>query len=324
MAIVVALLMVVLVGFAALAVDIGRIASTKAQLQNGADASALAVAQLCSKVPTDCTLAKANSLADQYALANTLDTSGMRDGPVDLTVAGHATVNTRRNGDLNLLFGGVLGETSARVTTSATAVWGYPAPHTTFPLALSDKCFDLSNSVDTGKLQKFTYKKTSGGKGTDGQCYDGAVSPLSGGFGWLSQSGDCKASITGSWTAGSDPGNSVNGCDTILQQWKAAISKDGWVKVTLPVFAAASGNGAGGTFTIRGFATFQIYGWMFAGAGNDPRTYQPASIPASLQCSGSERCIIGKFVKYETAGQQSETTVDPSHNLYTTTIGLVK
>ena len=48
-AIIVALLMVVLIGFAALAVDISAMWAEKRQLQNGADAGALAIAQECAK-----------------------------------------------------------------------------------------------------------------------------------------------------------------------------------------------------------------------------------------------------------------------------------
>ena len=48
-AIIIALLMVVLIGFAALAVDISAMWAEKRQLQNGADAAALAIAQDCAK-----------------------------------------------------------------------------------------------------------------------------------------------------------------------------------------------------------------------------------------------------------------------------------
>ena len=48
-AIIVALVMVVLLGFAAIAVDISAMWAEKRQLQNGADAGALAIAQDCAK-----------------------------------------------------------------------------------------------------------------------------------------------------------------------------------------------------------------------------------------------------------------------------------
>ena len=48
-AVVLALLMVVMVGFTALAVDVGALRWDQKQLQNGADAAALAVANDCAK-----------------------------------------------------------------------------------------------------------------------------------------------------------------------------------------------------------------------------------------------------------------------------------
>jgi Flp pilus assembly protein TadG len=59
----------VLVGFGALAVDTGQIYSERAQLQNGADAAAFAVAMGCAKSPTACPPSDLTS-ATKYATAN--------------------------------------------------------------------------------------------------------------------------------------------------------------------------------------------------------------------------------------------------------------
>jgi Flp pilus assembly protein TadG len=69
-AILVALLLVVLLGVAALAVDIGLIAWTKTQLQTGADAAALAIAQNCAKSGRDACQTAASSKAQTLATAN--------------------------------------------------------------------------------------------------------------------------------------------------------------------------------------------------------------------------------------------------------------
>ena len=58
----VAVMMLVLIGAGALAVDVGQIYSERAQLQNGADAGALGVAQACHKA--GCTQAEAEAFAD--------------------------------------------------------------------------------------------------------------------------------------------------------------------------------------------------------------------------------------------------------------------
>ena len=51
--VIVAILLVTLLGFVAIAVDVGVIYSERAQLQSGADASAIAVAQKCAKNTAD-------------------------------------------------------------------------------------------------------------------------------------------------------------------------------------------------------------------------------------------------------------------------------
>ena len=82
----VAVMMLVLIGAGAMAVDVGQIYAERAQLQNGADSGALAVARSCD--PGPCTA----SLATPLANANSND--GSSDAVVDLSVAGKVTVTT--------------------------------------------------------------------------------------------------------------------------------------------------------------------------------------------------------------------------------------
>src|SRR3954447_8949498 len=63
-AIIVALIMVGLLGFTALAVDVAAAWSEKKQLQNGADAGALAIAQACAKGACGTPSATAQTYAD--------------------------------------------------------------------------------------------------------------------------------------------------------------------------------------------------------------------------------------------------------------------
>src|SRR4051794_13186190 len=88
-AIIVALIMVVLLGFAALAVDISAAWSEKKQLQNGADAGALAIAQACAKGACGNPTATAQS----YAVANRNSGTATGSAVVDMT-AGKVTVTT--------------------------------------------------------------------------------------------------------------------------------------------------------------------------------------------------------------------------------------
>ena len=71
--VIVAILMVTLLGFVAIAVDVGNIYSERAQLQNGADASAIALAQKCARNSADPLCSTTSTLAGSLANQNALD-----------------------------------------------------------------------------------------------------------------------------------------------------------------------------------------------------------------------------------------------------------
>jgi putative Flp pilus-assembly TadE/G-like protein len=64
----------VLTGMCAVVVDVGRLYAEREQLQSGADAAALAVAQMCAATPTSCA-SGANQLAGRYANDNAKDSA---------------------------------------------------------------------------------------------------------------------------------------------------------------------------------------------------------------------------------------------------------
>ena len=68
----------VLLGMAALVVDVGQLYQNRAELQNGADAAALAVAKSCAKGNCDSTIATATQYADDNA-------SGLTGGKANVT-----------------------------------------------------------------------------------------------------------------------------------------------------------------------------------------------------------------------------------------------
>src|SRR4051794_19216016 len=85
-AIIVALLMVGLLGFTALAVDVGAMWSEKKQLQNGADGGALAIAQACAKGACG----TPSATAQTYAVANR--NGGTATGSIDSLTGNSVTV----------------------------------------------------------------------------------------------------------------------------------------------------------------------------------------------------------------------------------------
>jgi Flp pilus assembly protein TadG len=114
-----ALFMTVLLGFAAFVIDFGGMASTKRQLQNAADAAALAgVASLPDD--EDAAAAAAYEYAEKNEFGNpitmgapAIDSSGPGTGPNTISVAVSRTVDFQ--------FGRVLGLTNRTITATAKA-----------------------------------------------------------------------------------------------------------------------------------------------------------------------------------------------------------
>jgi hypothetical protein len=116
-----ALLGVVLIGFMALALDVGIILHERRQLQNAADAAALAGAV---ELPASPTLA--NEKAAEWAENNEIDLAEGDQLTVNVDTAEN-TVYVRVERDVPFLFGRVLGLVSIDVTAEATAKVGAPA-----------------------------------------------------------------------------------------------------------------------------------------------------------------------------------------------------
>ncbi|WP_427019318.1 TadE/TadG family type IV pilus assembly protein (plasmid) [Pseudarthrobacter sp. P1] len=297
-AVVTAILMVVLLGFGAIAVDVGMMYAERGQLQNGADSAALAVANNCAKG------ACGNYAADARSMANSNSNDGAsKVESVTFPTAGSVKVNTSsRDGaghdSIQLAFANIFGISTANVGATATASYGGPsAGPAAFPITFSDCQFDLS-----GTIQLLQYHMTDPAH-TCQRGTSGLIVP--GGFGWLVQdSGLCQATININANGGiadSRPGNSPPGnCDSVLNGWVAKINAGNPAIVLLPVYDQATGNGANATFHIRGFAAYQVLGWKFSGGNNSPPLsfHNTGLTPSSLNCTGGCRGIIGKFVQY--------------------------
>lgn len=63
----------VLLGMAALAVDVGQLYAEREELQSGADAAAIAVAKQCAETPVDCVVSVLDGTAERYADDNAKD-----------------------------------------------------------------------------------------------------------------------------------------------------------------------------------------------------------------------------------------------------------
>jgi len=275
----VAVMMLVLIGAGAVAVDVGQIYSERAQLQNGADAGALAVAHSC----------EAGSCAPSLAgpLANSNSNDGASTASVDMTVEGQVTVTTTtKNGSssfLTKMFASALNTAPVSVGAKATAAWGYPGSgDSTLPITFAPCQFDINGTVHT--------ILTHGSETCVSDSPSGQVIP--GGFAWINpDSGLCKATILPDdpSTAGlvdpyakTDTGLSMpNECKTVIAGLLNSV-------VLFPVFSSAVGTGNNAKYYIKGYAAFLLLGYSFPGASGGDQT----------GLGGSDRGIRGKFVSW--------------------------
>lgn len=276
-AVLVAIMLVALVGVGALAVDAGALWSDRKQLQNGADAGALAVAQTCATKPSDpeCAVGASTTL-----LAEGNKTDANAAGVV--TDKGSNSVTVRTTSNRQLWLANVFGVASADVKAEATARWGALGAGNTIPLAFPE--------IDY-KDGELCLPVKSGGDGPCGPEHTSHDVP--GGFGWLtavnatcvstSKIGDDISAMMSSST-----GNNPSCNETVLQkQLEVARDSDNGY-VLFPVFNDTSGGGAGGKFHVVGFAAVRPTEWCLKGPTHNPNKYK---------CTGSEVWLKGKFVK---------------------------
>lgn len=153
--VIVAFCMVILLGMAALVVDVGLGQMRKAQLQDAADAAATAIAQQCFAAAGTTVDACDPSVA--AAASGTAEHYGSPTVP-GLTVTVNAvawTINTVRvtlSVDQPSLFAQVFGVDTSHVAAAATAQWGLPA--TPLPLAYNE-CALPAPSASTKEFLRY-------------------------------------------------------------------------------------------------------------------------------------------------------------------------
>ncbi|MHA7222061.1 pilus assembly protein TadG-related protein [Arthrobacter sp. RHLT1-20] len=300
----VAILMVTLLGFTALAIDVGMLYTERTQLRNGADAAAFAIAQKCARNINDPDCSTTSALARSLANSNAGDgASNIKSLALDkaagtVTVTAGAQEAGQEPNRVSLFFARAMGFSDAEVTAGATVQWGRPvAGPLPFPLAFS--ICQVKFHVDD-RLQKLE----SHGDNANPDCmYGPSGAAVPGGFGWLtSNPGVCGGLINiTAGDANNAPGNSYPGvCDSTLLKWAADITAGKDVTALLPVFNKVTGTGAGTSYKLISFAAFKVKGWKFSGNDGLPTSFQntAASVPGSVSCTNNCRGIIGSFIEY--------------------------
>lgn len=300
----------VLLGMAALVVDVGTIYAEREQLQTGADAAAIRAGQLCAQDPTGCTAADLAGVVDDYARGNARDEAaaatvcvsddpdcaGSSDGSLsdcigDAPDADYVKVRTHTERDGSTVLPPVFAQAvldgfrGAKVTACARVAWGPPARTTGLALTVSACAWhrytgDGAAFSDTEReIPLYDVKTAASCAPTD---------PNPGGFRWLADAGaDCRATVS------ADAGYEVATGDSRPDGCAAALTAllDSGKPVAVPVFDSVSGGGARATYTVQGFAAFVVTGWHLPGS-NDP-----SRDPTSTCATGGNACVYGHFTQ---------------------------
>lgn len=344
-AVLVALVMIPLIAAAALVIDVGALYAEKAQLQNGADASAMAIARSCVKSESTCTSAAAVADGESYAADNANDTyANWLSAPNIQTSANYVEVlpsTLGRDGastSVNHPFAAAVGLDDVwTVDAYAKAIWGGLVSGPTLPLAISE-CELARHNIPVAGETGAPFLLLSAG--TIPPCPGG----IPGGFGWLSDSDTtkCEVNLSATATVPSTSGNNIQGtgCENMTEAELAAVvdrigcnvGTTGSITerffdcllgatILVPLYGAAStssgpGGGPTSTYTITRFVAFHVTGYKInlASSGGNTTKYL-AGAPTTPTFSGSDRGLRGSFVRYVSLDEAFELGGDPGTGL---------
>lgn len=298
--------MVALLGFAAFAVDVSTMYAEHAQLQNGADSAALAIAQGCLASPPTAACSSPLSEATGLANSNALDdstnivTATVAAGVVDVTTQSR---DASGNNHFSLVFARALGIDTVDIRASAQAKFGGIGSGNVVPLAFS-KC--ESDPFFTLGLQFFP---SHGDALADDPAYECVTSSSSGlevpgGFGWLDHpSGVCSVTvnIADPWVGTNTGADYDADCASRMNEWGSVLNDPSkTVEVLIPIFDDRRGTGASAEFHIEAFAQISIRGWNLAGGSTLPEDYmtpEAKALSKDLKLKNSDNGIFGRFIK---------------------------
>ncbi|PRY47444.1 putative Flp pilus-assembly TadE/G-like protein [Geodermatophilus tzadiensis] len=275
-AVLLSLLLVPMLGFAAIAVDVGAVYAERARLQVAADAAALAVAQDCARGACGDVQATADTMVAANAGTADADRPLLASGPTRVTVTGRQPTEH--------WFAPVLGIDATAVSASATVAWGAPGGGTAV-LPLTFSWCEFSQQTAGGMPSGTTVRtirltKTSGT--TD--CTGPSRNTVPGGFGYLvNDPGHCRATSAVNGRSTSSTGNTPPAdCQPAdLTRWLGST-------VLLPIFDEYGSTGSNAWYHVYGYAAFRITGYHLGG--------QFSTSPAP--CHGNDRCITGYFTRF--------------------------
>jgi Flp pilus assembly protein TadG len=275
-AVVFALLLVPMLGFAAIAVDVGALYAERARLQVGADAAAIAVAQDCSRGNCGDMKATAQALISANDTQGTAAEPVLSNDPVSVTVTGGTPKEH--------WFAPVIGHDATVVSATATVGWGSPSQGTAvLPLTFSWCEFQqqTGGGLPSGEIVRTVYfTKTSNTTG----CTGPSGNAVPGGFAYLDTDPDrCDTTTAMNNRVTSKTGNTVpSTCSTAdLSEWLDQT-------VLLPLFDQVGESGTNAWYRVYGYAAFRLTGYSLGGQ------YYSSPKP----CTGNDRCVTGYFTRF--------------------------
>ena len=286
--VVVVLVMTVLMVCAALVIDIGAVQARKAQLQDAADAAALAIAQEYFAHPGTSPLGCAAAVASTAgSTAGTLAVANVNDRQVaveSVEFPSADTVRVRLTSDQVGYFGGVAGVDSTRLTATATA--RFEQEVVPLPLALASCNFPdpgeatvLQASLAVSNLGRSLLGDSCGILSSSNvlTSTSGTVGIVSGG--WLTSSDPLLGATAGSCAydpnlittvASTVSKISPTSCANAVRDWAPSPSNP--QRVVLPVFDSGLSqlvvNDVLGVGTIDRFAVVDVTGYSMTGLLN--------------------------------------------------------
>ena len=300
-AVIVAVSLTALLGMGALVLDVGALFLERRELQNGADAAALAIAESCALGLPACTNgASVKTAAESYANANADD--GMTKVDYATLNRPHREIEVRtstKNADGNKVrfgFGAMFGMDGKRVTAEAAATWGPPGNLDVFRMTMSDCLFETLTDGST----VFDVEQTIlfHDPVTELACTDSNNNQTApGNWGWLGApllSGDrCIADVT----IGVNTGSTGNNPECTAAQLDALIGEE----FGIPVFESSTCCGSNVDYAVVGFAAFELTGYHLGG-----------SLENNPPCGPPDTCISGTFTRFITQDE----VLDPDAELF--------
>lgn len=318
----------VLLGMGAMVIDVGRLYQNRAELQNGADAAALAIARTCALGSCNPGVAptyangNASALTGNLAGVDLVCGTGMGTCPGSTTAiydcpappangANFVDVHTSTRTPSGTLLPPALARallgngsySGTNVKACAQAEWGPPSGANSIAFTISACTWDQATSLGTNFAPPPPYPPnpnpsydqvlrlhgSPGNTNPQGCATEPAGADGPGNFGWTDDSGNCSVTVSNS-TYGGSTGTSVSkDCAQALYNY--------WVNRTLifvPVYVTVGGTGTTSIYTLKGFAGFVVTGFRLPGS-----QYSPASdwLNPKNNCKGNDFCINGFFTQ---------------------------